>query len=112
MANQIDLLIRADQRQLQDEMNNLAQIAAASPHAAAPADSQMSFSAAMMNAVSAVDGESRVASEKMADVDSGRSDDLIGAMMLSQEASLSFSMLMQVRNKVVSAVDDLIKMPI
>lgn len=112
MANQIDLLIRADQRQLQDEMNGLAQIAAASPHASTPADSQLSFSAAMMNAVSAVDGESRVASEKMADVDSGRSDDLIGAMMLSQEASLSFSMLMQVRNKVVSAVDDLIKMPI
>ena len=112
MANQIDLLIRADQRQLQDEMSGLAQIAAASPHASAPADSQLSFSAAMMNAVSAVDGESRVASEKMADVDSGRSDDLIGAMMLSQEASLSFSMLMQIRNKMVSAVDDLIKMPI
>lgn len=46
----------------------------------------------------------------MADVDSGKSDDLVGAMLMSQEASLSFSMLMQVRNKVVGAVDDLIKM--
>ena len=66
----------------------------------------------MMNAVSEVDTQNRVASDKMADVDSGRSDDLVGAMMLSQEASLSFSMLMQVRNKVVAAVDDLIQMPI
>ncbi len=48
----------------------------------------------------------------MADVDSGKSDDLVGAMLASQEASLSFSMLMQVRNKVMGAVDELLKLPI
>ena len=61
-------------------------------------------------AIRDVDAQNRAASEKMADVDSGKSDDLVGAMLMSQEASLSFSMLMQVRNKVVGAVDDLIKM--
>jgi len=46
----------------------------------------------------------------MAAVERGESDDLVGAMLSSQEAGLSFSMMMQVRNKVVAAVDDLIKL--
>jgi flagellar hook-basal body complex protein FliE len=33
-------------------------------------------------------------------------------MLSSQEASLSFSMLMQVRNKVMGAIDDLVKLPL
>jgi flagellar hook-basal body complex protein FliE len=42
----------------------------------------------------------------------GKSDDLVGAMLSSQEASLSFSMLMQVRNKVMGGLDELIKLPL
>lgn len=61
-------------------------------------------------AVRSADDKERVAGDKMAAVDSGKSDDLVGAMLSSQEASLQFSMLMQVRNKVVGAMDDLIKM--
>jgi flagellar hook-basal body complex protein FliE len=33
-------------------------------------------------------------------------------MLSSQQASLSFSMLMQVRNKVMGAVDELLKLPV
>jgi flagellar hook-basal body complex protein FliE len=66
----------------------------------------------MQNAVSGVNAADQAAGAKMADVDAGRSDDLVGAMMASQEASLSFSMLMQVRNKVMGAVDELIKLPL
>jgi flagellar hook-basal body complex protein FliE len=83
--------------------------------AAAVADGagrDISFAQSMKDAVHGVDDRQRLASEKMADVDSGRSDDLVGAMLASQEASLSFSMLMQVRNKVMGAVDDLIKLPL
>lgn len=57
-----------------------------------------------------VNEQDRVAGAKMAAVDSGRSDDLVGAMLASQQASLSFSMLMQARNKVVGALEDLIKL--
>lgn len=57
-----------------------------------------------------VNEQDRLAGEKMAAVDSGRSDDLVGAMLASQQASLSFSMLMQARNKVVGAMEDLIKL--
>ncbi|MDT3671889.1 MAG: flagellar hook-basal body complex protein FliE [Aromatoleum sp.] len=68
------------------------------------------FAESMWQAVQGVDDKNRDAGDRMAAVDSGRSDDLVGAMLASQEASLSFSMLMQVRNKVVGAVDELIKL--
>lgn len=103
--------IGADQTQILRDMAGLSRVAdAAEAHATtAPA---LSFSQALVGAVNEVDAQNRTANEQMADVDAGRSDDLVGAMLLSQEASLSFSMLMQVRNKVVGAVDDLIKMPV
>ncbi len=66
----------------------------------------------MLEAVRGVNQQDHLAAEKMAAVDSGKSDDLVGAMLSSQQASLSFSMLMQVRNKVMGAVDDLIKLPV
>jgi len=71
-----------------------------------------SFTQAMKDAFTSVDAEGQVANERMAAVDSGKSDDLVGAMRPSQQASLSFSMLMQVRNKVMGAVDELIKLPV
>nr|MBO2488641.1 flagellar hook-basal body complex protein FliE [Gammaproteobacteria bacterium] len=58
----------------------------------------------------AVNAQDQAAADKMAAVDSGQSDDLVGAMLASQQASLSFSMLLQVRNKVVAALDDLMKL--
>lgn len=70
------------------------------------------FASSMRQALDAVNEKDRIAGEKAADVISGRSDDLVGAMLASQEASLSFSMLMQVRNKVVGAMEDLIKLQI
>lgn len=106
--NLIGLL--AEQSRMAGDMGALARVAAG--EGSGGQEGAASFSAAMMDAVRSVDADSRVAGEKMADVDSGRSDDLVGAMLMSQEASLSFSMLMQVRNKVVGAVDDLIKMQV
>ncbi|HLS80767.1 MAG TPA: flagellar hook-basal body complex protein FliE [Steroidobacter sp.] len=70
------------------------------------------FVDSMRQAIDSVNAQDRIAGDKAADVISGRSDDLVGAMLASQQASLSFSMLMQVRNKVVGAMEDLIKMHI
>lgn len=70
------------------------------------------FLASMQQAVRAVDDKAQHARNLAAEVDSGRSDDLVGAMLASQEASLSFSMLMQVRNKVVGAVDEVLKLQV
>ncbi|HEY0942976.1 MAG TPA: flagellar hook-basal body complex protein FliE [Steroidobacter sp.] len=70
------------------------------------------FATLLERAVHDVDAQDRIAAEKMAAVDAGRSDDLVGAMLASQQASLSFSMLMQARNKIVGAMEDLIKLPL
>ena len=108
-------LIKADLAALTNEANRLA----IAPAADLPAQGafnnspgEFSFSQTMKNAIASVDGEDRAAGERMAAVDAGKSDDLVGAMLASQQASLSFSMLMQVRNKVMGAVDELIKLPV
>lgn len=70
------------------------------------------FASAIEAAVTHVDGQQQAADERLAAVDAGDSDDLVGAMLSSQQASLSFSMMIQVRNKMMNAFDDIIKMPV
>lgn len=68
------------------------------------------FGHSLQQVLRAVDAKDQAAAAQVSAVERGESDDLVGAMLSSQEASLSFSMLMQVRNKVVGAVDELIKL--
>jgi flagellar hook-basal body complex protein FliE len=70
------------------------------------------FASTLRSAIEHVDGQQQSASQKAAAVDSGQSDDLIGAMLASQQANLSFSMLIQLRNKMMGAFDDIVKMQI
>lgn len=103
--------IKADLAALTNEAQRLA--ITPSVDIAMPGDhTDFSFAQTMKHALHSVDAQDQAAAVKMADVDSGKSDDLVGAMLASQEASLSFSMLMQVRNKVMGAVDELIKLPV
>lgn len=116
MGNELAGLIKADLAALNNSANSIA----SSANAIAPAmqlggqndSAGFSFAQSMKDAVGKVNNDDRMAAQKMSDVDSGKSDDLVGAMLSSQEASLSFSMLMQVRNKVMGAVEELIKLPI
>ena len=70
------------------------------------------FSDAMRNVVGRVNEQQNIASSMTAAVDAGQSDDLVGAMVASQKAGLSFSALMQVRNKLMSGFDDIMRMPL
>jgi flagellar hook-basal body complex protein FliE len=112
MGTELAGLIKADLAALTNEAGRLA--VAPSVELATPGGkTDFSFAQRMKNAMASVDAQDqRAASVKMADVDSGKSDDLVGAMLSSQQASLSFSMLMQVRNKVMGAVDELLKLPV
>src|SRR5579871_6769230 len=80
--------------------------------AAAMPQQNADFAAYMKQAVSNMDGLQHNAANKAEAVESGQSDDLIGAMLAGQEASLSFSLMMQVRNKLMMAFDDVIKMQV
>jgi len=114
MGTELAGLIRADLAALTNDASRLAVAPALDAGQLSQTDSGASFSftQSMKNALASVDQEQRAAGEKMAAVDAGHSDDLVGAMLSSQQASLSFSMLMQVRNKVMGAVDELLKLPV
>ncbi|MDF0535712.1 flagellar hook-basal body complex protein FliE [Shewanella sp. A32] len=63
-----------------------------------------------MQVVRDVNAQQNLASEMMQAVDTGASQDVVGAMVTSQKANLSFNMLMEVRNKVLSGFDDVMRM--
>ncbi|MGL5990693.1 MAG: flagellar hook-basal body complex protein FliE [Plesiomonas sp.] len=71
-----------------------------------------SFQAAMTQAINRVDHLGHTAKEMVTAVDTGVSQDLVGAMIASQKASLSFTALVQVRQKLMTAYDDVMKMPV
>jgi flagellar hook-basal body complex protein FliE len=110
MEQQLGRLIQADVASLREEAQRFDVLPPnAQVHADAPGSA---FGQTLMSALHEVDTKEQGATDRMAAVDSCRSDDLIGAMLASQDASLSFSMLMQVRNKVMGAVEDIIKLPL
>lgn len=112
MNTNMSTLILADRHQIQSDAGQWQMPLVQPPSVAPTSEASASFSDAMAQAVRGVNEQDRAAGQKMADVDAGRSDDLVGAMLASQEAGLSFSMLMQVRNKVMGAMDELIKLPL
>ncbi|MDH0099355.1 flagellar hook-basal body complex protein FliE [Ectopseudomonas hydrolytica] len=103
---QQDLLGRMEQ------LKNLSEAAPIKPAQAFAGPGEAGFAAAFDDAVRAVDAQQHRSGALMAAVDSGQSDDLVGAMIESQKASVSFSALLQVRNKLASAFDDIMKMPL
>ncbi|EMB0502827.1 flagellar hook-basal body complex protein FliE [Escherichia coli] len=74
-------------------------------------DPDVSFHRIMQGALGHVDQFQQVAEQQTA-IDMGKSDDLAGAMIASQQASLSFSALVQVRNKIATGFNDLMSMSI
>lgn len=72
----------------------------------------MSFADLMTNKMKAINSDQNTASQLMRAVDTGQSDDLVGAMVATQKASLSFSAMVQIRNRLVQAFDDVMKMPL
>lgn len=111
LTSPVAAAIEAVQARIADDAASLQQ-SSPQPFAHNPALRVDGFASLFERAVHDVDAQDRLAADKMAAVDAGRSDDLVGAMLASQQASLSFSMLMQARNKIVGAMDDLIKLPL
>lgn len=71
-----------------------------------------SFAASFEQLIRAVDADQHRASAAQRAVELGESDDLVGAMVDSQKASVSFSALLQVRNKLSTAFDEILKTPL
>jgi len=70
------------------------------------------FSQSLVSVLNEVNAQQTAATEKINAVELGKSDDMIGAVVAAQKASLSFNALMQVRNKLQSGFDEIMKMSI
>lgn len=73
---------------------------------------EVDFSSIFKSALDRLNAEQVQASDKVKQVELGKSDDLVGAMVASQKASLNFAMLLQMRNKVLSGFQDIMRMPV
>lgn len=76
------------------------------------ASSPFLIAAPINSVLDVVNDQQKIASQKVTAIELGQSDDLIGATVANQKASLSFDMLMQVRNKMVSNFNDIFNMSI
>ncbi|MFT3857247.1 MAG: flagellar hook-basal body complex protein FliE [Aquabacterium sp.] len=111
MSDNLVTLMRTAQLHIEGEARQIAASAPGLSHAdGEPAGA--GFGHVMQTALERVNAQDQAAGDRMTAVETGQSDDLVGAMIASQEASLSFAMLMQARNKVMGAMDELIKLPL
>lgn len=87
-------------------------VMAADSSFATQSTSNTSFANVLHQAIDNVDGLQKSADAKQQAIDMGQSDDLAGAMIESQKASVSFSAMVQVRNKLTSALDEVMNLPL
>ena len=69
-----------------------------------------SFQDVLKNAISQVESSRSAADKSVQQFLSGEGEDLHSTILASQRADLEFQMFMQVRNKVVSAYQEIMKM--
>ncbi|PAU58368.1 flagellar hook-basal body protein FliE [Pseudomonas sp. PIC25] len=104
--------VRQDMLDRMNQIRELSEGAAIKPAALQGDTGPAGPAAAFDSVLRAVDAQQHQASAAMAAVDSGKSEDLVGAMIDSQKASVSFSALLQVRNKLTNAFDEIMRMPL
>jgi flagellar hook-basal body complex protein FliE len=71
---------------------------------------EMNFSDVLKNAVSTVDSLHENAASKVSNMLQGGGGDMNDVMIAVEKADVSFQLMMQVRNKIVSAYQDIEKM--
>jgi len=79
------------------------------PQAKAPAGGK-SFVDTLKDSVAKVEGMQQAANQSMTDLAVGRTKNLHETMISVEQASISFSMLRAVRNKVVNAYQEIMRM--
>lgn len=99
--------------QMITELRSTTQVAAGKPAAQAGADSGADFGDALKNAIEQVNAAQAQAKQMSEGFITGTSEaNLQDVMIASQKASLSFQQMVQVRNKLVNAYQDIMNMPV
>lgn len=76
----------------------------------APAPSEGGFAATLRSAMDEMSELGAQAETKVADALTGNGDDVHSALIAVEKADLSFQLMMQVRNKIVSAYQEISRM--
>ncbi|MEO3989863.1 flagellar hook-basal body complex protein FliE [Pseudocitrobacter cyperus] len=112
-ATQLEILSRMQQTAALAGAGSLESQAAIQPASTTFAASErLSFGQVLNHAIDNVDAVQHSAGAKQKAIEMGQSDDLAGAMIESQKASVAFSAMMQVRNKLTSALDEVMNTPL
>lgn len=99
--------------QMITELRSTAQVAASKPSAQSGEGSGADFSDALKNAIEQVSAAQAQARQMSEGFITGTSEaNLQDVMIASQKASLSFQQMVQVRNKLVNAYQDIMNMPV
>lgn len=77
-----------------------------------PSDAAIDFSAILGDAIEEVNDLQTRAGEDVKKVMTGEISDIHSAMIAVQKADVSFQMMMQVRNKLISAYQEIMKMQV
>jgi flagellar hook-basal body complex protein FliE len=70
------------------------------------------FGALLKDAISTVNDLSQKSNMEVQKIITGETDDLHTAVIAMQRADVSFQMMMQVRNKIVQAYQEVLRMPV
>ncbi len=76
----------------------------------APEAVPLDFHKVFKNSLSEVNGLDTQANRMVEALATGKTNDVSGVMMAVQKANMSFSMLLQIRNKIVEAYEELLRM--
>lgn len=112
--NSVLAQMRAMRASVSNEISqNLQEVDRAAQGLTTPAAGHRSqFGSLLSDAVNSVNSLQQSSSAQASAFARGESDDLVQVMIASQKASVGFQALTQVRNRVVSAYQDIMNMPI
>ena len=81
-------------------------------HGSATKSIQSSFTDLLTNSLKAVNQEQKVADKMATDLSTGKSENIHETMLALSKAELSFNLVVQVRNKVLEAYQDIMRMQV
>jgi flagellar hook-basal body complex protein FliE len=91
-------------------VSNLQSITPVEPLQPAGRSTQTDFAAVLQNAIHTVESSGTNAAQTVEEFISGRGGELHSAVLATQRAALQFEMFLQVRNKVVQAYQEVMRM--
>ena len=74
--------------------------------------SQLSFADTLKEAVGTVNTLQKVSDKKAQDLATGKTSDIPDVMMAAEKADIALRMMVQVRNKIIQAYEDVMKMQV